>query len=37
MVLILMFTIVGNQTKAIETAEGIKTLGKNAEILKFDI
>ena len=28
---------VGNQTKAIETAEGIKTLGKNAEILKFDI
>ncbi len=28
---------VGNQTKAIETAEEIKALGKNAEILKFDI
>lgn len=28
---------VGNQTKAIETAEEIKALDKNAEILKFDI
>lgn len=28
---------VGNQTKAIETAEEIKALGKNAEIIKFDI